>query len=79
MAISSFETQEVEYVSSSKEENANILAPGPLIKQEQKSLRVGDRGLRSAPALTPPFSKGGIKGKYMKNYKVAISRLLRHK
>ena len=33
MTISSFETQEVEYVSSSKEENANISPPGPKIKK----------------------------------------------
>ena len=39
----------------------------------------GPRCLGSAPSLTPPFSKGRIKGKYMKNDKVAISRLLGHK
>ena len=33
MAISSSEAQEVEYVPSSRGENANILAPGPQIKK----------------------------------------------
>ena len=33
MVISSLEAQEVEYVPSSKGENANIVAPGPQIKK----------------------------------------------
>ena len=38
MAILSIEAQEVEYVPSSKGENANILNPGPLIKKTKNTL-----------------------------------------
>ena len=38
MAVSSFECSEVKYVPSSRGLNANILAPGPLIKTKDTFL-----------------------------------------
>ena len=48
MAILYIEAQDVEYVSSSKGENANILAPGPWIKKTKdtlfsQTLKVGEK------------------------------------